>query len=175
MNACECGHEVANEDRMGGSGLKCNTRGCETVWVCHTICWVVAPTWFLYCLFSFTVGAWRKSKKISCWEPGVVEVANPRSVIVCNKFLSICFSEIQRNIPKWYIFPIKTWEITKFRRYRGRGGYRGWLRKKMWVYICFQRSASPLGAPPERASLWMTVPLSAWKSGPVRFFSLKWL
>src|SRR5271168_128598 len=32
MNACECGHEVANEDRMGGSGLKCNTRGCETVW-----------------------------------------------------------------------------------------------------------------------------------------------
>src|SRR5271168_477022 len=30
MNACECRHEVANEDRMGDS--------CETVWVWHMIC-----------------------------------------------------------------------------------------------------------------------------------------
>jgi hypothetical protein len=92
MNGSECGEEVTNEDRA----LRCNTRGCETVWVCRQLFVMI-----LMLIFASIGGAWFKSTMISCREPGVVPAVwhvSPQSVGVYKP--SIFFSEILRNIPK---------------------------------------------------------------------------
>src|SRR5277367_2623708 len=121
MNGCECGEEVANEDRMGESALRCNTKGCsETVWLCRQLFIMILMLIFFASVSSAVYGSNQRRHSAENLELSKLQAHKASSFVIFHVDC-ICFSEMQRNIPKCYVFPIKTCRITKFRRYRGRG------------------------------------------------------